>query len=426
MARGPGVHTLSALWKRPDGQIDSISPDVKIEENTDKLTCYWTYELSSDMRSGVWTVEVRIDGQPAGSHSFEIAGTVLAKAPTMMGPKPPSLDQIYRNASRSLVWVRRMDSAGKLVQTATGFVLDRDRIITAFQAIDGAAKLQIEFAGGNKIETDKILACSRMGDWAVVSANTAGVPDLQSADPAAVVVGERLIAFDAEGDTRTISSVDVTGRRVTSEFGERIQFSPGLTLQAAGGPLLSTEGQPVAILGGSVTPGAGFNAYRISVNPALGIGNKSIGAATPLSVIREQKTGSVPSLAELASSGVLTPLLADMEGLLYVTTSLEMPKTAADPLPRDVGEFSKHDKQVYVISEWQKSGRISKGVVSAKVYDAQNRVRVVAQPKRISLSSSPTRSGFGFPVAQCQPGVYRIDLTWDDQPVWRTFIRIND
>jgi hypothetical protein len=33
------------------------------------------FDISSAIVSGTWTVEIRIDGQPAGSHAFELAGT---------------------------------------------------------------------------------------------------------------------------------------------------------------------------------------------------------------------------------------------------------------------------------------------------------------------------------------------------------------
>jgi len=115
-----------------------------------------------------------------------------------------------------------------------------------------------------------------------------------------------------------------------------------------------------------------------------------------------------------------------MEGILYVGTAAEMPKSASDALPRDIATFSRRDNQVWVISEWRKAGKISKGVLSAKVYDDQNQLRVTVQPKRVSLSAAPTRSGFGFAPASLPPGFYRIDLLWDDQPVWRTFIRISE
>jgi hypothetical protein len=141
-------------------------------------------------------------------------------------------------------------------------------------------------------------------------------------------------------------------------------------------------------------------------------------------------TGQIPEkaskLSELVESGVLTAPLADMEGLLYVQTSLDLGAKASDPLPRDVCEFSRRDKQVWVISEWLKRGKVSKGLLSAKVYDEHNRVRITAEPKKTSLESTPTRSGFSFAPSALTAGMYRIELMWDGRPVWRTFIRVVD
>jgi len=36
------------------------------------------------------------------------------------------------------------------------------------------------------------------------------------------------------------------------------------------------------------------------------------------------------------------------------------------------------------------------------------------------------RSSFSFALGPLSPGIYRIDLIWDDEPVWRTFIRVTD
>ena len=69
-----GDHVLTGIWKQPDGTVASISPDVKVQTNTTTLNCYWIFSLVPRMPNGAWTLEVRVDGQPAGSHAFEIAG----------------------------------------------------------------------------------------------------------------------------------------------------------------------------------------------------------------------------------------------------------------------------------------------------------------------------------------------------------------
>jgi len=107
----PGNHTLSALWKDPDGRVVTISPDVKMETKTSELHAYWVFEVAAGMLSGVWTVEVRVDGEPGGSHSFELISPELAKPAAPVSAKPPSLDDIYQSTAARWFgftsWIKR-------------------------------------------------------------------------------------------------------------------------------------------------------------------------------------------------------------------------------------------------------------------------------------------------------------------------------
>jgi hypothetical protein len=75
---------------------------------------------------------------------------------------------------------------------------------------------------------------------------------------------------------------------------------------------------------------------------------------------------------------------------------------------------------------WVRKAKKSKGEISANVYDVLNRVRVKVEPKKVALGDIPVRVAFTFAPTALQPGVYRIDVNWDDRPVWRTFVRITD
>jgi hypothetical protein len=100
----PGAHTPTGLWRRPDGVVDSTSPDVRIETTDRRLASYGTYIINAELTPGVWAFEVRFDGRPGGSHSFEVAGTAPPSAAYAESvPELPSLDQIFQAASRSLV-----------------------------------------------------------------------------------------------------------------------------------------------------------------------------------------------------------------------------------------------------------------------------------------------------------------------------------
>jgi len=173
-------------------------------------------------------------------------------------------------------------------------------------------------------------------------------------------------------------------------------------------------------------PGTRFDARHMSVNPALHVAASMVAAATPMASIPPKERDAASALSDLIGKGTLTAPLSDMEGLIYVTTSLDVNKLAGDPLPRDTCEFSHQDKQVWVTSEWRKKGKVSKGLLAAKVYDDQNRERIAISPRKVSLPVDLMRSTFSFPLEGLSPGVYRIDLFWDGSPVWRTFLRVTD
>lgn len=413
----PGDHVLTGIWKRPDGGVGSISPDVKIQTTTTSLNCYWIFELTPRLPNGIWTLEVRIDGQPAGTHPFEIAGMETHS-------KQPTVDQIFRMVGSSLVWIRKIDENSRKGDPCTGFVIRANGIATAFQCIDSASSLEIEFADGHKIKTDQVLAASRMGDWAIVSADTGALAPLARGNPKQISVGERLLAFNVDSNVRVIGGVDIGGQNVLPSFGSRIQFAPAVVSEAVGGPLLDLLGLVVGVLGGSVTPGTRIEPRLVKTGQGLSSLSSTANSATSISDVPEAQTTQLQSLGQLANAGVLTPAVRPMSEFLYGGTVKTLPRSADEPLPGDTAEFSKRDSAVNVYSFWKREGKIGKGEISAKVYDVGNRLRGAIPPKKITLRNESTRYSFGFAPASLEPGIYRIDLLWDDRPAWRTYIRV--
>jgi hypothetical protein len=115
-----------------------------------------------------------------------------------------------------------------------------------------------------------------------------------------------------------------------------------------------------------------------------------------------------------------------MPEFLYGSTALDLNKKSMDQTPADVSEFSMRDAQIWVYSMWEQKRKLSKGMVAARIYDQQNRLRVSVPAKKVSLSSAPSRLVFCFPPTAIGPGTARIDVTWDDQPTWRTFVHITE
>ena len=428
-----GKHVLSGLWKQPDGKIATISPDVKIESPGNRLNCYWIYHLTQGLQNGIWMLEIRIDGQPAGTHPFEIAGVEEAKKepeptqPTVQAPRQPTVDEVFKAVQPSLVWIHKLDSAGRKVDTATGFVLAPNKVVTAFQAVDSAHGLEVEFSNGLRAATPGLTQWSRTGDWAVLTIPTQNIRPLERGDPAAVAVGERLLVFTVESGARVIGGVDIGGRSNVPGFGGRIQITPTVATEAAGGPLLDVFGKVVGVLGGSQNPGARYNGRATSISPALFNVFHAINAATPVSEIKLGGESDVAkTFDELSAAGVLTGPITPMPEFQYGGATREIPKGAVTTLPPDATDFSTRDPQIYIYTLWTRKGKINKGQVSAKVYDAMNHIKVDVEAKKLTLGEIPIRVAFSFPPTQLQAGVYRIDVLWDGQPAWRTFVRVSN
>lgn len=420
-----GDHVLTAVWKQPDGRVSSISPDVKIQTNTPQLRCYWGFTLYPGMDNGVWTLEVRIDGQPAGSHPFEVVGMPVS-APVPTAPKQLTLDDIYKTLGPSVVWIRKLDGTGRRFDLASGFVLEPNVIATSFQAIDSAARLEVEFADGRKSETDEILGFSRNADWALLRIDTHSLAPIRRGDHSAVAVGEHLAAFNVDGGTRILGTVDIGGQGVVTGFGRRIQISPAVAPEAAGGPLIDTLGTVVGILGGSLNPGSRIARNASSISPGLWALLAVENGATAISELPASMPSSGKTLAQLADESALTKPLTPMPEFIYGGTTANLPARASDPMPPDASEFSKRDRQVSIYSMWARKGKLSRGEITVIMFDSQNRVRMNIPAKKLGLSEIPQRFSVGFSPATLDPGVYRLDLNWDGRPAWRTFIRVTE
>ncbi len=430
--RGPqGDHVLSAIWKGPDGRVITMSPEIRMRTEAPEFGAYWAFEPSPGMPSGYWSVEIRIDGQPAGSHAFELVMPAAAAEPPAAPteppkPSPPSTDAIYRTVRNSMVWVYRLDDAGRRADTASGFVLAPGQVATAFQIVDSAPQLEVEFEDGRRLPVDTLRGYSRLEDWAILNVETRGAQPLPLGDPEKVAVADRLLVFQVEnGRVRAFGGVDISGSRTVPSFGERIQFMPSVAPEAVGGPLLSTEGKVVGVLGGSTLPGSRFGHKNLSVNPSLFFSMSANSAATPITLVR---AAAAPlTIQNLHSEGVMSRPVVSMPSFQLGGTSLALKNVPPLALPPSVSEFSRKDPEVWVYSLWQRKDKLSKGMVSAEVYDPQNRVRVRVAPKKINIPiDAPLQYGFTFPTASLPAGSYRIDLLFDGQAVWRTFITITD
>lgn len=111
---GPvGPHDFEGLWKDPSGKVVVVS-DFKYEPRVSPFSGYWTMLLDDNASVGFWSVDARIDGQSAGSYSFEVISGPLT-VPVSPAPTPPTPAEIYRQADAATVSVESLAASGKLL-----------------------------------------------------------------------------------------------------------------------------------------------------------------------------------------------------------------------------------------------------------------------------------------------------------------------
>jgi S1-C subfamily serine protease len=424
---------ITASWKQPDGQILSrapagslVYPDVAITTPTGGLICYWSLKLDSTIVPGIWAIETQIDGQPAGAYWFEIlaAARAVDDAGIKHDVQSPTLEEIFAGISPSLVWMQKFDGDHRRLDDVTsGFILGKDRVLSTTRSVDAASELQIEFSDGRKIKTDKIVALSRGANWAIIGVDTGNLPALRPINSSEIVVGEKLLAFRVMGGTRAIENVAISGRSGPAGSVDRILLSSPMELEAEGSPLLDLKGSVIGLLVANETlrpvQGPFLNGFDLS--------RPEVTTAIPMNVVSRQLPEKEETIRSFIDHGQLIEPLSYTGDLLYVETSQEPTGSSyLDRLPPFASYFSHKNIKIWVISEWRKRGTLSKGTLSAKLYDQRNALRDTASAKRLSFSSTPVRSSLALDSSTLEPGMYRVDLTLDERPVWRTFIRFRD
>ena len=418
-AAPPGLHTISAVWKGPDGRPSSIPSDIKIETTGPELTAYWTFDIGPSDNPGIWTLDTRVDGAPAGSHTFELYLPPVVKPVTASAPAALTTDEVYRAALPSLVIVSSLDATGQRLDTGMGFVYAQDRIATAFQAIDGASAISVTFADRTSVQATSLAGWNRAGDWALIPVPTGARKALNHAPSSVVKVGERLLAFTVEDETGPVTAiVEVTGRA-----GGSLQLRPPLRPVSAGSPVFDEKGDVIAIAGAWTTPGSRVPTILEGMNKAVWGIKGNVSGATPIESVQPQQAGA--ALLQLTDSGVFTQPIERFPSLSYATTT-DVPSNKTELPDRNVTEFPRNIPLVWVVSLWTRREKVKSAIVSAALFDSTNHKRAETESNKVSFGIVGTRVATSFATSAFSQGIYRVDLYADGRVVWRCFVKIGE
>lgn len=428
---GPGgMHHLVGSWRGPDGKVESVG-NIEMETYSPGFFCYWTLTFPDSVKPGLWALELQVDGFPVGAQTFEIiANPAIPAAPSMPAP-PPSAGDVYQRAVAASVFIDNQDANGELIRRGSGFFIAKGEILTAFQVIDGASALQIEYPDGSQGTVKQVLAWNRLQDWALLEVNSSNVRPLERAQTGSWKVGDHGYLLDSPTDTsRTIVDVGISGIQESKQFGERLNTSWFGGTTAMGSPVLDDYGRVIGIEGGSLIPGietvrgAGTAGFSMS---GLEPPGSFVALVTPISAIpADLKSENPVSLSQLASRGEFVQPLPRERQVMSGSLCKDYQMTSGVMIsPENVtSEFSRDRDLLGVVVTWKSKRRV-KSTFQFRIYDADNHLRVQSRPGKIDLEKTVLSfTGIKLPIAQLQPGTYRVDVLLGDDTQWRAFFRI--
>lgn len=422
---GPiGKHHLEGFWRNPAGKV-TVMNDFDYEAKTTRFGAYWILALTEGADNGNWTLEAHIDGELAGTHAFQVLDAAKP-AGTESSRKMLTPAQLYEHALQANVTIEKFNSAGNKFNEGSGFLMEKGWIATAFDCIDGAAKLRVTLSDGTRFETDQVVAWNRRQDWAVLKATSKPSTQLLKAEANSWNIGDIASYLDvaAEGN-RVIANVSIDGKNTFPAAGMRLNISSGPTEKAVGSALLNEWGEVIGI----VTRGllAGLREVDLADLRMVPRG----GLAVPVSLIDglNEGAGGAP-LKVLESKGEFLPPVTAGRNIVSAQLAKTIDKKGGISFPAEGGNvFSKGDPAIYVYVFWEGREKV-KGLLTMRVFDLDNRLlnkAMLEKPVKFNLNKGEQKTAtWEFGIAPLAPGIYRVDVWLDDAPAWRTFFRVTE
>lgn len=409
----PGPHKLVAQWRSPDGGLTSTSAiDYTAAER--RFGAYWRLGLVPTMPPGQWSVDATVDGQPAGRFTFEVRSEAVASA---VRKRPFTQAELFDRLNRMFLVFQRSSSSGRLLETAAGFVMGTGNVYSALSVLDAADTVHALTPDGARHALTSTIGFDRQQDWVVFAANVASAEEVPIAPANEVRIGDR--CFSMEGSSaggRVLIEGSVSGQ-AGADATRRLLVSFLNGTGTPGAPLLNEFGQLIGVIGSAGVTGATgllhITRFRGELRGA---------PVAPFAVVRVSPDGPAQSIADLRQRGVLVlPLVGDHHVLSGgFARDIAKGQTVAPTDQRQ--EFSAREREFVAFVSWAPSERL-RGTVGFRLHDADNKVAMEGKPAKIDVRKGQLRLTYWkLPVPT--PGIYRLDVLFAEQPIWREFVRI--
>lgn len=416
----PGKHHLTATWRGPRDTSSSSGFDYTAEAR--EFGAYWQLTLTPEAPLGQWTLEAQVDGQPAGSHTFQLVGpdgVVPVAGP--VAPVPLTRQELYARALAATVMVQALDARGRVLRTSAGTLIDAQSVATTFNAIDGATSLRIRGPQGAPVDGGEVLAFDRRQNWTLLKATSldGGKPAPAAANRPAI--GNQCTSAASTGDGAFVATYgEVVGTRDYPAAGARLNMAFSAGDAATGAPVLDEFGSLIGIAGASVDARPGLRTYRMGEM----MSQASQVLVLPIDMVHPN--GTATTVSELGTRGLFMFPVSLPDQILSGGFAASILRDGARTQPVDERDhFSRQEKKLSVFVTWDPKKTL-KSTVLLRVFDADNRVLGETKPMKVTLRPGTLAlSSWEFGVPQAI-GIYHAEIFVGADLVWRGFFDVTE
>ncbi|HTZ32115.1 MAG TPA: serine protease [Methylomirabilota bacterium] len=424
-----GVHHCEGNVRGPNNEFASMS-SFDYTATQPRFAGFWKVPLSESSPAGIWVFESKVDGETAGSVTFQVV--VASKPENLEKARPiPTPAELYRQTLAATVEVEKLDDKGRLLRKTSGFFLKDGIVVTSFRSIDGATALRIRVSDGKTFSSPGILAWNRRQDWALLSTSAVSALSLQLPESKTWNIGDHCSWLNTKTDgTRILSDGQIVGSKAPAVYGERIDISGVYDSASLGGPLLNDYAEVIGVLGGAL-PESLLNAFASqSQADASEVTFASTGGiAVSSSLLPKVFPASGSTLQDIWTKGDMTVPVVNAKYILFgmLSQGQNIKGKTFTPAERDLKtSFRRSDNTAGVLIHFANSDNF-KAVATIRLYDVDNRELSSGKPEKISVSRGQFAERlWQFPISNLPAGIYRIDVELDGGVAWRQYFKITD
>lgn len=200
-------------------------------------------------------------GQPPNQ---QVSAQPLPANPKPSAAQPPtevSTEDLFKQASPSVVLIEVFNGSGERNGTGSGFVAADGTIVTNYHVIRGAHSANVHLQDGSTLPCQGISGFDQYRDVAVLKVQNLSAKPLTLADSEKLQIGDRVIAIGSPlAIQNTLSDGIVSGIR-----NGLIQTSTPISPGSSGGPLFNKHGEVVGITVAQVMGAQNIN-FAVPIN----------------------------------------------------------------------------------------------------------------------------------------------------------------